>query len=109
MKVKQIEKVVNYLQNHTWKETAENFKISEMTISRYLKKFNQVNIIDVDKMIIMLKTGFNKLIKKSLFDMKANELKTIWSLLTGKSVSLRKEQYITKIKHLVGKIRWKKM
>ena len=107
MKIEKIEKVVNYLGNHTWKKTAEHFKISEMTISRYVKKFNQVNIINIDKLINELKHGFNKLIKKNLFDMKASELRIVYHLLTQKNISLRKEQYIVKIKNLIGKIRWK--
>ncbi len=109
MKIEKIEKVVKYLENHTWKKTAEFFKISEMTISRYIKKFNQVNIINNDKFINELKRGFNKLIKKDLFNMKASELRIVYHLLTQKNISLRKEQYIIKIKNLVDKIRWKKI
>jgi arginine repressor len=109
MKIDKIEKVVKYLESHTWRKTAEFFKISEMTISRYLKKFNQVNVINNDKLINELKHGFNKLIRKDLFNMKASELRIVYHLLTQKNVSLRKEQYIVKIKNLIGKIRWTKL
>lgn len=102
MKLLKIEKVVNYLKNHTWKETANYFKISEMTISRYLKKFNEVNIINEDVMINLLKKNFNRLLRKSLYNMKANELRVIYFFLSNKSISLKKGQYITKIRKIAG-------
>lgn len=108
MKVEKIEKVVKYLETNTWKKTAEHFNISQMTISRYIKKFNEVNIINNDSLINGLKRGFNKLIKKSLYDMKASELRIVFHLLTNKNISLTKEQYILKIKRLVGTIKWQK-
>lgn len=107
MKIKQIEKVVNYLENHTWKETATHFKISEMTISRYIKKHRLTNIIKDDKYINLLKSGFNKLLRKKLLDMKTSELRLVYYLLTDKSVSLRKEQYISKIMKITGTEKWK--
>ena len=97
-----IEDVVNYLENHTWKQTAQRFYISEMTISRYLKKFKMRNTINNDNYIKLLKRGFNKLLKKRLDEMKAAELKLVYFLITNKSVSLRKEQYITKLTKIIG-------
>lgn len=101
--------VVNYLGNNTWKKTAKHFKISEMTISRYVKKHAMANIINKDSLIKQLKHSFNKLIKKSLYDMSATELKTIYFFLTGKSLSMLKDQYIIKIKKIVGVVKWKKI
>ncbi len=106
---KNIVDVVNYLSEHTWKKTAEHFGISEMTISRYLKKHNMTNTINVDSLITQLKRAFNKLIRKSLFDMTATELKTIYFFLTNKALSMNKDQYILKIKKIVGVIKWKKI
>ena len=97
-----IEKVVLFLDDHTWKETAKKFKISEMTISRYIKKFNQVNIINDVNLINLLKKGFNTLLRKSLLDMSTAELKVLHFLLTRKNVSMKKKSYILKIKNLAG-------
>lgn len=102
MKVNKIENVVRYLDNHTWKETAKHFKISEMTVSRYAKKFRQVDVINDIALINMLKKGFNKLLRKSLYDMKTAELRVLYFLLTDKNVSLKKDQYILKIRRLTG-------
>lgn len=102
MKVNKIEQVVRYLDNHTWRQTSEHFKISEMTVSRYVKKFKQVDIINDVALINMLKKGFNKLLRKSLFDMKTAELRVLYFLLTSKNVSLKKDQYVLKIRRLAG-------
>lgn len=109
MTKKNIEHVVNYLENHTWKETAERFKISEMTISRYIKRFNQVDIINNEHYINLLKKGFNRLLRKKIYDMKAVELKLVWYLLSNKSQSCSKDQYIIKIKKMAGLVKWQKI
>lgn len=102
MKIKKIENVINYLKNHTWKETAEHFKISEMTITRYIKRYELTNRINNTNYIMILKRGFNKLIKQDIYDMKANELRIIYYLLTNKSISMSKMSYIKKIINLTG-------
>lgn len=109
MKIEKIKLIVNYLESHTWKQTALKYKISEMTISRALKKFRQVNTIKNDVLINMLKNKFNKLIRRDIFDMKASELRVLYYLLTDKNVSLRKDQYIPKIMKITGVEKWKKI
>jgi DNA-binding transcriptional regulator LsrR (DeoR family) len=38
----------DYTKEHTWKETAEKFNVSEMTISRILKSAPIQNTIEID-------------------------------------------------------------
>lgn len=102
MTKKKIVQVVNFLDKHTWKETAKHYKISEMTISRYVKRFNQINIINSETYTNLLKKGFINLLKKSIYDMSAVELKMILYLISGKSISCTKDQYISKIKKYTG-------
>lgn len=102
MKKVSTEKIVSYLQNHTWKETAEHFNISEMTISRKIKRSKLIDIIDKDKYTILLKRGFNKILKKKLNTMKATELRLIFFLLSGTAISMKKTQYIKRIGKIVG-------
>jgi len=102
MPKKNIASVVKYLSEHTWSATAKHFNISEMTISRYLKRFNQTNIINDEQYTKLLKAGFNRILKKKLFDMKAVELRVVYYLLTGVSKSLKRDQYIIKIKNIAG-------
>lgn len=94
--------IVRYLQFHTWSETAEHFKISEMTISRKLKRLKLINVIDNANYINLLKKGFNKIIRKELKNMKASELRLIFFILTGRSISLKKVQYIKHIAKIAG-------
>ena len=98
----QTSEIVKYLKNHTWRETAEHFKISEMTISRKLKRTKLIDVIDDVNYINLLKRGFNKLLKKRLHDMKASELRLVYYLLTNQSVSMNKVQYIKRIAKIVG-------
>ena len=65
MKKISTDEIVKYLQSHTWSATAEHFEISEMTISRKLKRLKLVNVIDNTEYINLLKKGFNKLLKKN--------------------------------------------
>ena len=100
-------KVADYLLDHTWKQTATHFQISEMTISRYLKHLELSDIIKSNVYINKLKRGFNKLLRKKLYDMSATELKVIYALLTGKYTSMTKDRYILRIKKIVGVNNWK--
>lgn len=102
MKKLPADKIVNYLQNHTWKQTAEHFNISEMTISRKIKRLKIVNTINDINYINLLKKGFNKLLKKRLDTMKASELRLVFFLLSNKSISMKKVQYIKRITKITG-------
>lgn len=102
------EKIVSFLKTHTWRDTAEHFKISEMTISRRLKRLKIIDVIDDTIYTNLLKRGFNRILKEPLGNMKAGELRLVYFLLTGKSISLKKTQYIKHIAKITGVNRYGK-
>ena len=104
VKIEKINEVMEYLVDHTWSETADKFKISEMTISRWKKLYENGNLIDKKDFTNKIKKGINRILKKDIIEMNATELKLIYGILTGKFTSMRKDQYILRIRKNIKKI-----
>lgn len=84
--------------DYTWKQIALTLDISEMTILRRLKDFNEYSQYNLGKITNILKKKFNFVLKKSLISMTASELRIIYALYSGNNISLTKKQYINRIK-----------
>ena len=97
MTIKNVSEILEYLESHTWKQTAEKFDISEMSIKRLIDRKTKLTILEryglanilVKKMTNLTKTGFS--------EMTSAQLRLIHALLTNRNVSMTKRQYIDSI------------
>jgi hypothetical protein len=92
--------VLEYLKNHTYKQTMEDLGISEMQISRIKKKSLESPKDDSNVSDVSGKTGINEPLKKAIktvFD-------EMWDSLPTKSQKSIIDQYAEEINQIMGVI-----
>lgn len=97
MTIKNISDIINFLNTHTWRETADYFDISEMSIKRILDRQRFNSEIEKYNYTTIFRREFDKLLKKNLIDMKTSELRILYYILYNKNNSLRRVEYIKNI------------